>query len=137
MGFGLQKGNLMENKGQHLSHGKADRLGGKQSQNMHQTLDVEESKAESVVDNVSAGGTRYIVGLKGGLKFYGQGSATDMHESMSQYSKSRGGGPMGEFNDNMSRIEYDNVSQNSGFRKNIDYDKQSVGSIEDENVGAT
>ena len=39
---------------------------------MHQTLDVEEGKAESVADNVSAGGTRYIVGLKGGLKFYGQ-----------------------------------------------------------------
>lgn len=39
--------------------------------NMHQTLDVEEDKAQSVADNVSAGGTRYIVGLKGGLKFYG------------------------------------------------------------------
>ena len=38
---------------------------------MHQTLDVEVDKAESVADNVSAGGTRYIVGLKGGLKFYG------------------------------------------------------------------
>lgn len=36
----------------------------------------------------------------------------------------------------MSRIDYDNVSQNSGFRK-IDYDKQSVGSIEDANVGTT
>ena len=35
----------------------------------------------------------------------------------------------------MSRIEYDNVSQNSGFKK-IDYDKQSVGSIEDR-VGTT
>lgn len=56
-----------------------------------------------------------------------------MHESLSQYSKSKVGG---DFNDNMSRIEYDNISQNSGFKR-IDYDKQSVGSIEDGNVGTT
>ena len=56
-----------------------------------------------------------------------------MHESLSQYSKSKAGG---EFNENMSRIDYDNISQNSGFRK-IDYDKQSVGSIEDHNIGTT
>lgn len=37
---------------------------------MHQTLDVEEDKA-SVADTTSVGGTRYVIGLKGGLKFYG------------------------------------------------------------------
>ena len=42
---------------------------------MHETLDVGEADLPSVADNVSAGGTRYIVGLKGGLKFYGQSSA--------------------------------------------------------------
>jgi hypothetical protein len=38
---------------------------------MHKTLNVEEENAESIQDTVSAGGTRYIVGVKGGLKFYG------------------------------------------------------------------
>ena len=53
--------------------------------NFQQTLDVEEDKAASVADNVSAGGTRYIVGLKGNFKFYGQGSQSnvDAGESLS------------------------------------------------------
>jgi len=38
---------------------------------MAATLDVGDEPA-SMADNVSAGGTRYNVGLKGGLKFYGQ-----------------------------------------------------------------
>jgi hypothetical protein len=45
-------------------------------------LDVEEEKA-SVVSNVSAGGTRYIVNLKSGLKFYGQQSAASLHDNNS------------------------------------------------------
>lgn len=74
LGFGLQKGNLMANQHNQstISYGKGlDALANKAKGNMHQTLDVEEDKAQSVADNVSAGGTRYIVGLKGGLKFYG------------------------------------------------------------------
>jgi hypothetical protein len=42
--------------------------------NLQHTIDAEEDQAASVGDTVSAGGTRYIVGLKGGLKFYGQNS---------------------------------------------------------------
>lgn len=37
------------------------------------TIDPEEDKASNY-ENVSAGGTRYIVGLKGNLKFYGANS---------------------------------------------------------------
>ena len=49
---------------------------------MHQTLDVEEDKA-SVADTTSVGGTRYVIGLKGGLRFYGnQGD-----DSVSQLSR--------------------------------------------------
>ena len=50
---------------------------------MHQTLDVEEDK----MSNISAGGTRYIVGFKGGLKFYGNNN--EDNQSISQYSQSR------------------------------------------------
>ena len=49
---------------------------------MHQTLDVEEDK----MSNISAGGTRYIVGFKGGLKFYGDNAD---NQSISQHSQNR------------------------------------------------
>ena len=48
---------------------------------MNHTIDVQENNAESVNDTVSAGGTRYMVKLKGGVpKFYG-----DVSDSHSQY----------------------------------------------------
>jgi hypothetical protein len=40
------------------------------NRNAAATIDPEEDKASNY-DQVSAGGTRYIVGLKGNLKFYG------------------------------------------------------------------
>ena len=51
----------------------------------HQTIDAQEDLAASVGDTISAGGTRYMVQLKGGhgLKFYGQGSHADLDESAS------------------------------------------------------
>ena len=51
----------------------------------HQTIDPDESNAQSVADNVSAGGTRYIVGVKG-LKFYGNqdNSANDESGSVAR-----------------------------------------------------
>lgn len=59
-------------------------------------------KAESINETISAGGTRYMVQIKGGLpKFYGEGS-------QSNYSKSK----EDLQNENQSRIEYDNISQN-------------------------
>ena len=65
---------------------------------MAATLDVGEEPA-SMADNVSAGGTRYIVGLKGGLKFYGQQSAISRDDN-------------GDSASNNSRIEYpDTISQ--------------------------
>ena len=42
-------------------------------QNSH-TIDVEEEKASSIKETISVGGTRYIVNIKGGLKFYGASS---------------------------------------------------------------
>jgi len=52
--------------------GFKNNLIGKKQQLVNQTLDVEDDKAQSVADNISQGGTRYIVGIKGGnLKFYG------------------------------------------------------------------
>ena len=83
---------------------------------MHKTLNVEEENAESVQDTISAGGTRYIVGVKGGLKFYGQNSASnlDANDSISNYSKSRGGGPLGDIGDSASRLDYDASSVNNG-----------------------
>lgn len=46
-------------------------------------------------DTISAGGTRYIVNIKGGLKFYGASSQQDPEEG---------------YADNMSRVEIDNIS---------------------------
>mmetsp|Transcript_815 Transcript_815/g.1455 ORF Transcript_815/g.1455 Transcript_815/m.1455 type:complete len:171 (-) Transcript_815:2497-3009(-) len=105
-GFRTNMGNLLGN--QPISNTVM-----KKGINMHQTLDVEEDKA-SVADNVSAGGTRYIVGLKGGLKFYGQNSQSGiehMNDSASNLSRSRVG--MDDFNDNGSRIDYDGTSVNN------------------------
>lgn len=48
---------------------------------MNQTLDAGEDK---ISDNMSAGGSRYIVGLKGGLKFYGN---NEDNQSISQFSQ--------------------------------------------------
>ena len=86
---------------------------------MHKTLNVEEDNAESIQDTVSAGGTRYIVGVKGGLKFYGQNSASnlDAADSISNYSKSRGGGPLGDIGDSASRLDYDGSSLNNGSQE--------------------
>lgn len=86
---------------------------------MHKTLNVEEENAESVQDTVSAGGTRYIVGVKGGLKFYGQNSASNLDgaDSISNYSKSRGGGPLGDIGDSASRLDYDGSSLGNGSQE--------------------
>lgn len=51
----------------HFSGAEANR----NRMNAAKTIDPEEDKASNY-DTVSAGGTRYIVGLKGNLKFYGQ-----------------------------------------------------------------
>lgn len=59
---------------------------------MHKTIDANEHNASSVNDTVSAGGTRYMVQIKGGVpKFYGQTS------------------------DHQSRIDYDNMSQTHSY----------------------
>jgi hypothetical protein len=47
----------------------------------HHTIDPEESNVGSI-DNMSAGGTRYIVGVKG-LKFYGNQEASHVDDSAS------------------------------------------------------
>ena len=74
---------------------------GGRKKNIQETLDVEEDAASvgGAADNVSAGGTRYVVGLKGGLKFYGgaSNSQLDAQDSLSQYSKNRGNPAEGEF----------------------------------------
>jgi hypothetical protein len=75
------------------------------------------------------------VGLKGGLKFYGANN--ELGESLSQYSRSRGGGPLGEFADGASRVDYDGMSMQDGSIDNdprlkpnpYDYDKHSMHSI--------
>lgn len=55
----------------------------KNDRHMNHTIDVQEMNAESINDTISAGGTRYMVKLKGGLpKFYG-----DASDSQSQYNK--------------------------------------------------
>jgi hypothetical protein len=41
------------------------------NRNLANTIDPEEDKVSNQQEQVSAGGTRYIVGLKGNLKFYG------------------------------------------------------------------
>lgn len=49
----------------------------KKRNNFHETLDVREDEvASNNPDNLSQGGTRYVIGLKPGqgLKFYGQTS---------------------------------------------------------------
>ena len=81
----------------------------------HQTIDAQEDMAASVADTISAGGTRYMVQLKGGgLKFYGQGSHADLDDSNSQFSRGRAaagvGAGEGEPAENMSRIDYENLS---------------------------
>ena len=63
-------------------------------QNSH-TIDVEEEKASSIKDTISAGGTRYIVNVNRGLKFYGASSQADPDEG---------------YVDNISRVEIDNIS---------------------------
>lgn len=89
------------------------------------TIDPEEDKASNY-ENVSAGGTRYIVGLKGNLKFYGNQSASkDINDSLSQYSKSRGGGPLGEFADNASQ-GYDAMSMQDGSIDKSDHDPRNM-----------
>ena len=56
---------------------EAQRIGdGNQGRKAHQTLD-DGADNLSNGDQVSAGGTRYVVGFKGGLKFYGQGGGND------------------------------------------------------------
>lgn len=42
---------------------------------MHQTLNVEDDKISDNRDTTSQGGTRYVVGIKGDLKFYGAGQS--------------------------------------------------------------
>lgn len=64
----------------------------------------------SVADNVSAGGTRYIVGVKG-LKFYGNQDASNVDESAS-----------------VARPIEDSVLDNAS---RIDYDTGSVGGFKD------
>ena len=55
----------------------------KRNRDAARTIDPEEDKASNY-ENVSAGGTRYIVGLKGNLKFYGNQSASkDINDSLS------------------------------------------------------
>ena len=69
--FGQGKANaLMLGNSANANQGPAYAHGAKKK-NLQHTIDVEEDQAASVADNASAGGTRYIVGLKGGLKFYG------------------------------------------------------------------
>jgi len=54
-----------------------------QNRKAAKTIDPEEDKASNY-EQVSAGGTRYIVGLKGNLKFYGNTSASkDINDSLS------------------------------------------------------
>ena len=85
---GLKKGNLVDAaRGRNESELISQNARGVNG--MNQTLDVEENKAESIADNISAGGTRYIVGFKGGLKFYGQQSQMSQADSVSNYSKSK------------------------------------------------
>mmetsp|Transcript_19018 Transcript_19018/g.29160 ORF Transcript_19018/g.29160 Transcript_19018/m.29160 type:complete len:160 (-) Transcript_19018:2480-2959(-) len=152
--FNPTTGNLL-NKGlakQQLVGGVQNNLINKRRQLAQQTLDVEDDKA-SVVDNVSAGGTRYIVGLKSGtaLKFYGQQSQSnlDLNDSMSQYSR----GPPPPGMDNQSRIDHDNLSMHSGFNNRMqtadpnfgrigdhshsqaDFDRQSVGDVVSAHAG--
>ena len=63
--------------------------------NFAKTIDVSENKAESI-DNRSAGGTRYVIGVKpGGLKFYG--SAASNADKSDSDNQSRG--PMGQIGD--------------------------------------
>lgn len=64
----------------------------------HMTIDPEHAKAESVLDNQSQGGTRYVVAIKSEkFKFYGSQSNID--------ANSQGG--MDE-EENASRIDYEN-----------------------------
>ena len=77
----------------------------------HQTIDPEESHLGSV-DNMSAGGTRYIVGVKG-LKFYGNNDASHVDESASVAK------PIEDsVLDGQSRIDYDtgSIGGNGGFK---------------------
>ena len=96
------------------------------------TIDPEEDKASNY-ENVSAGGTRYIVGLKGNLKFYGanSNSQADINESLSAYSRSRGGGPLAELADSLSKgnkdENYDNHSMEDGSIDKSEHDPRLKG----------
>ena len=73
---GSTHGNLMKNLSNDANIKPGDlgvRGGGRDGRkNHHQTIDAQEDMAASVADTISAGGTRYMVQLKGGgLKFYG------------------------------------------------------------------
>lgn len=97
---------LMQNMGNQGQHNTIDADNTnkvkKNDRHMNHTIDVQEMNAESINDTVSAGGTRYMVKLKGGLpKFYG-----DASDSQSQYQK----GNLELTGDNQSRIDYDNIS---------------------------
>jgi len=87
--FGKAKGSAFAVMGNSALAGQdlagLPKSGGGKRRNLQHTIDAEEDQAASVGDTVSAGGTRYIVGLKGGLKFYGQNSNSqiDLAESLS------------------------------------------------------
>lgn len=122
----------------------ADILSGNPKYNRNyaaKTIDPEEDKASNY-ENVSAGGTRYIVGLKGNLKFYGaaSNSQADINESLSAYSRSRGGGPLADLADSVSRgrkdEDYDNhsmedrsIDRSEHDPRRGEYDKKSLSSF--------
>lgn len=77
---GVQKGNLM---GESMASNEYQQPG--RGRQMQQTIEAGEDQLSN--DNVSAGGSRYVVGIKGGLKFYGPGeSGANINDSISQGS---------------------------------------------------
>jgi hypothetical protein len=92
---------------------------------MAATLDVGDEPA-SMADNVSAGGTRYIVGLKGGLKFYGQQSAVSRDDGDSASNNSRI-----EYPDNQSQVRSQTANRVERPKVIMDFDKKSHASIND------
>lgn len=81
------------------------------------TIEIEgDTLSQGRGDTTSQGGTRYVVGIKGDLQFYGNKSGADINDSLSQYSRSRGGGPMGNYDDGGSG--YDNMSNLNGSIEN-------------------
>jgi len=117
---GAREGNLLMKNFSNDANIKPGDLGARGGgrdgrKNHHQTIDAQEDMAASVDDTISAGGTRYMVQLKGGgLKFYGGGSHADLDDSNSQFSRGRAaagaGAGGGELAENMSRIDYENAS---------------------------